>query len=44
MSQARTQPSIPRQIRLEGEHYLLRTLTPEDASDEACTWLADPAL
>lgn len=44
MSQARTQPSIPRQIRLEGEHYLLRTLTPEDASDEACTWLADPKI
>ncbi len=36
------QPTVPRPILLESEHYVLRTLTPEDASEQACAWLADP--
>jgi RimJ/RimL family protein N-acetyltransferase len=42
MSQAAiVQPMEPRLIVLESEHYLLRTLTPEDATEQACAWLAD---
>ncbi len=31
----------PRKISLEGEHYLLRSLTPDDASEKFCAWFAD---
>lgn len=42
MSQAAiVQPTEPRPIVLESEHYLLRTLTLDDASEQACAWLAD---
>jgi RimJ/RimL family protein N-acetyltransferase len=34
---------VPIAIRVESEHYLVRSLEPEDATDRACDWLADPA-
>jgi hypothetical protein len=37
-----TRPTVPFQIRSETENYLVRTLSPSEASERACAWLADP--
>ena len=42
MNHTAIRPTAPLDIRLESEHYLLRTLTLDDASEQACAWLADP--
>ena len=33
----------PRVIRNETPHFLLRTLEPDDVTDRACAWFADPS-
>lgn len=33
----------PRTIRLETEHYIVRTLEPADVTERACAWFGDPS-